>query len=265
MEAARVNGSQLITIPFHGDQIVTFEDNGQPHVAMRRIVENLGIDWSRQRRRLEAEAEKFSCGHMSSTGSDGKRYDMLAMPVAKLPLWLATINPNKVRVDLRAKVERYQEECAVALHDYWTKGVALRDDMAGLVTNLDPSVMKAIGGMLKGIVHKALSEVVPALVEAQIGSNQYGVVHGLTAGDVLDLAGVKNRKGLRGLPRRVSDRLRRVHAENGVPVKIASLGRSTAYVFDATTVRQWLGDGGKAAIELWVTESRGQGRLKLVR
>jgi hypothetical protein len=52
---------------------------------------------------------------------------MLAMPVRKLQLWLNTINPNKVAPAIRPKVERYQAESAIALHDYWTKGAAFRD------------------------------------------------------------------------------------------------------------------------------------------
>jgi len=51
------------------------------------------------------------------------------MPVDKLPLWLVTINPNKIRdVAIRAKVEEYQAESAIALHDYWTKGTASREN-----------------------------------------------------------------------------------------------------------------------------------------
>ncbi len=113
-------------LDFHGDQIVTFEHEGVPHVAMRRVVENLGLAWQSQTIKLRDQAEKFSCHDIVTTGSDGKTYAMLAMPASKLPLWLASINPNKIPdVAIREKVELYQAESAIALHDYWTKGVAL--------------------------------------------------------------------------------------------------------------------------------------------
>ena len=48
------------------------------------------------------------------------------MHVRKLPAFLASINPKKVRADLREKVILYQNECDDALWDYWTKGRAER-------------------------------------------------------------------------------------------------------------------------------------------
>lgn len=261
--------TQLVTVPFHGDGLVTFEANGEPHVAMRRIVENLGMSWGGQREKLQAQAEKFSCADIRTAGADGKAYDMLAMPVKKLPLWLATINPNKIPDPVRrAKVELYQSESAVALHDYWTKGVAVRGDLDGVLTDIDPSARKVFGGIMKGIIHKELTEAVqsllPALIAQAVTDQQYGVVRGLTAGDVIELAGVKDRKGLKSIPRRVSDRLRQFHAEAGAVVNRATLGCSKAYIFDAATARRWLDEGGKAMIQQWIAEKRGQGVLRLV-
>ncbi|MBB4196413.1 hypothetical protein GGD83_000184 [Rhodoblastus sphagnicola] len=84
--------------------IVTFEAEGVRYVAMRRIVENMGLDWSSQRVKLAEPASKFNCGDIATVGADGKAREMLAMPVEKLPLWLASINPNKIKSDdVRAK------------------------------------------------------------------------------------------------------------------------------------------------------------------
>lgn len=52
---------------------------------MRRIVENLGLNWGSQRDKLTASGEKFRCTDIGTTGTDGKTYQMLAMPVRKLP------------------------------------------------------------------------------------------------------------------------------------------------------------------------------------
>ena len=263
--AANPGATALSTMDFHGDQIVTFQANGEPHVAMRRIVENMGLSWGSQREKLIG---RFNCTDIDTVGADGKVRSMTAVPVRMLPLWLATINANKVRADLRERVELYQAESAIALHDYWTKGVAVRGDMEGLVTDLDPSARAMMGGIMKGVVNRALKELVadilPALIAQEIASHQYGVVRGLTAGAVIELAGIKNRKGLRALPNLVSHRLRRYHAEKGRLVSMASLGRSSAYVFDHVTAREWLDGGGKSQIEAWIAERRGQGTLRLV-
>lgn len=256
----------LVAIDFHGDQIVTFQKDGEPFVAMRRVVENLGLAWQSQLVKLRDQADRFNCHDIVTVGADGKPREMLAMPVAKLPLWLATINPNKIADPVkRQKVEWYQAESAIVLHDYWTKGVAVRGDMDGLVTNLDPSVMRSLGGMVKGIISKALQETVPALVDAELMKVHGAVARGVTAGEVIKLAGIDNRKGLRGIPRRVSDQLRRFCAERGLVVNIGNLGSSSAYVFDLASVREWLSHGGRDFIHRLVEEKRGQGSLKLVR
>ncbi|HHE9992352.1 TPA: phage antirepressor N-terminal domain-containing protein [Haemophilus influenzae] len=66
---------------------------------------------------------------MTTTGKDGKKYEMLCIPIKKLNGWLFSINPNKVRADLKERLENYQEECFLALWDYWTEGIARRDEV----------------------------------------------------------------------------------------------------------------------------------------
>jgi hypothetical protein len=58
-------------VPFHGDEIVTFESGGVHYVAMRHIAENLGLDWSRQYRKLLEQKDKFSCCPMATHDSGG--------------------------------------------------------------------------------------------------------------------------------------------------------------------------------------------------
>jgi P22_AR N-terminal domain len=78
-------------VPFYGDEIHTFENEGGRYVAMRRIVENMGLNWSGQHTKLLDQKKKLSCMDIHTTASNGKSYQMLAMPVEKLPLWLASM------------------------------------------------------------------------------------------------------------------------------------------------------------------------------
>lgn len=262
---SHTQNTAMIAIDFHGDQLLTFQHRSEPHVAMRRVVDNIGISWSRQREKL-ADDPRFSCALMSTTGADGKTYDMLAMPVAKLPLWLATINPNKITDPAkRQKLEWYQAESAIVLHDYWTKGIAVRGDMDGMVTNLDPSVMKAIGGMMKGIVQKQISELLPSLVNERIMSNRLTVVEGVCAVEVVEMAGYKTGQRPRGVSQFVTRRLARFHEDKGVPIRRDRRGIIKARLFDEVTARQWLGAGGKTEIDHYIAGRKGQGALRLVR
>jgi hypothetical protein len=116
------------TINFHGDQIVTFEHEGRPYVAMRHVVENLRLNWASQRDKLASQAVKYHCTDISTVDAAGRIHPMFAIPISKLALWLASINPIEVPDEaVRDRLELYQAESAIALHDYWTRGFALNE------------------------------------------------------------------------------------------------------------------------------------------
>lgn len=108
-------------VPFNGQDIITVVASGATYVAMRKIVENIGIDWTGQSVKLRKQKEKFGCRDISIPSKGGIQ-KMLCIPLKKLNGWLFSINPEKVRADIRDKLIQYQEECFTVLHDYWTKG-----------------------------------------------------------------------------------------------------------------------------------------------
>ncbi|ELV1409851.1 phage antirepressor Ant [Escherichia coli] len=111
-------------VPFNGQQIITAMAAGVAYVAMKPIVENLGMSWSTQQTKLMKQISKFNCVHMNMVAADGKLRKLLCLPLKKLNGWLFSINHEKVRADIRDKLIQYQEECFTVLHDYWTKGKA---------------------------------------------------------------------------------------------------------------------------------------------
>ncbi|CAI0819626.1 Phage anti-repressor protein [Serratia entomophila] len=113
------------SVQFHGQAIITAMAAGVVYVAMKPIVDNLGMSWTSQHRKLLNSGDKYGYAHMS-TPSKGGIQKMLCIPLNKLNGWLFSINPSKVRADIRDKLIAYQEECFTVLHDYWTKGAAVR-------------------------------------------------------------------------------------------------------------------------------------------
>lgn len=110
--------NNLITIPFHQQTIVAIEHDGKPYIAMKPIVENMGLAWQVQHRKI---TEKFGSAVtiMVTTGTDGKRYEMVCLPLTKLAAFLYTINPAKVKPELRELVIAYQEECDEVLFNHF--------------------------------------------------------------------------------------------------------------------------------------------------
>lgn len=117
---------QLSPVPFHGDTIFCINHQGQPYTPMRPIVENMGLNWASQSTKLTTNKERWSVAIIATVAQDGVEREMLSIPVRKLPAYLASINPKKVRPELRAKIELYQAESDDALWNYWMKGRAER-------------------------------------------------------------------------------------------------------------------------------------------
>lgn len=136
---------QALKAHFLGQEITLVDHNGVAYVAMREIVEGIGLNWASQSVKLNQHSKKFSCCDIATTGKDGKKYEMLCMPIKKLNGWLFSINPNKVRADLKQRLEEYQEECFEALYNYWHFGKAERKTTVDQRTGLRNAVNMLVG------------------------------------------------------------------------------------------------------------------------
>lgn len=153
---------QLSPVPFHGDTIFCIDYQDQPYTPMRPIVENMGLDWGGQAVKLKANKERWTVEIISTVAQDGIEREMLSMPVRKLPAWLNSINPRKVRPELRAKIELYQAESDDALWNYWMHGRAERP----APQSADGPLTPALRAELKAIVDAKLSTA-PAEVQGK--------------------------------------------------------------------------------------------------
>lgn len=115
--------NMLMPVQFHNDTIFCLEHNGEPYTPVKPIIENLGISWGTQGPKLSSDRERFGCIDIKIPTNGGMQ-DALCLPVRKLAAFLYTINPNKVRPDLKDKLIQYQNECDDVLWQYWTKGYA---------------------------------------------------------------------------------------------------------------------------------------------
>ncbi|MCT8549977.1 phage antirepressor N-terminal domain-containing protein, partial [Glaesserella parasuis] len=113
--------TQLQTVSFYGTDLITLKFNDVAYTAVRPIVEALGLSWGSQSIKLNKNRDKFGCFDIE-TPTNGGMQSMLCMPLKKLNGWLFSINPEKVRPDLKDRVIQYQEECFEALYNYWHFG-----------------------------------------------------------------------------------------------------------------------------------------------
>lgn len=91
-------------------------------VPIRPICEALGIDDDVQNRKLKDDDFLSSVTTLSvATGSDGKQYEMVCLPLEFIFGWLFTINPKNVKIEARDTVAKYRIECYRALYIHFTE------------------------------------------------------------------------------------------------------------------------------------------------
>ncbi len=132
--STQVAASRAITVPFHGADLCVVEHNGHPYTPMKPIVEGMGLAWQPQHRKLSSNQNRWGItimvmplqGVSDSETPLGGAQKVMAMPLRKLPGWLATIDPGRVKnKEARAKVLEYQNECDDVLWQYWNEGIAI--------------------------------------------------------------------------------------------------------------------------------------------
>jgi hypothetical protein len=110
-------------VPFYGNELITVEKDGKIYIAMKSIVEGMGLAWQVQARKITS-TERYNHMVIPFETAGGKQ-DMIFIPLNKINGWLFSINAEKCRADIREKVKTYQEECFRVLHDYFHNGGAI--------------------------------------------------------------------------------------------------------------------------------------------
>lgn len=116
--------TEIVHVPFHGDDILTVEVDGHPHIVMKPTVEAIGLDYWTQVEKLRTRSWATT-SQRPVVAADGKTRDMVTIDVRSFLMLLATIDERRVSKDVRPKLVAYQAEVADAIEQYWTQGGAI--------------------------------------------------------------------------------------------------------------------------------------------
>jgi len=107
---AKINGVSL--------QVVA--DGREQLVAVKPVCEILGVAYQSQQAKLKEHPIYSSVITLSvTTGADGKKYEMVCIPLRFFSGWLFSINPDNVKEEAREKLIEYQLKCNDILYDYF--------------------------------------------------------------------------------------------------------------------------------------------------
>jgi hypothetical protein len=113
--------SALFPVPFRDATLFLAELNGEPYVPMRPVVEGMGMNWKGQYEKIKVRYETCVEEIHTQLPGDIQRRTLTCLALRKLPGWLMSIYPNKVKASIRDTVIAYQNECDDVLWAHWSQ------------------------------------------------------------------------------------------------------------------------------------------------
>jgi len=195
------NTASLARIPVADTELLATIVEGQPNVAFRHVVEQLGLGYGSQLQKLKGKSWAVVT-NIVTTGADGKTYEMVGVDRKTLTMYLATLDENRVREECRPTLVALQAEAADALDAYFHAGGAINPNAtSGQLSDLMVTAQQRIQllALTKGIVDDAWLETkVRHQVAVALGEEPdiEPLKRTLTVSDYLDQKGV-NQAGQR--------------------------------------------------------------------
>lgn len=112
---------QIITVNFRGDDLYGFENDDGTFVALKPIVESMGMDWNGQYQRVKRDPilSEGMCVMHTPFGRGGAQ-EAVCLKLDLVNGWLFTIDSSRIKDEaVRDKVLVYQRECYGVLHKHF--------------------------------------------------------------------------------------------------------------------------------------------------
>lgn len=146
--------SEIVKVPFRGDEILTVDVDGKPHIVLKPALESIGIDYSTQLIKLKRRSWA-TMGQCPTVAEDGKNREMTTVDVRTFLMLLATVDEARVAAHVKDKLIAYQSEVADAIEEYWTRGGAINprataDQLTEIITRAEGQarVLRALDGIV---------------------------------------------------------------------------------------------------------------------
>ncbi len=113
---------KLIKVNFQGQELEVTLDR---YVVVKDICEAVGLDFTRQYRKLKSDPTYES--KLLKVQTAGGVQEVFCIPLDKLNGWLFSINPNKTKPEVREKLIVYKQECFRVLYEHFNHKTSYDD------------------------------------------------------------------------------------------------------------------------------------------
>ena len=117
MKLQTVKAPKLIVMDFHGDKVegvrIKVAEEIRDYFGLKRICENLGISYDRQRAKLPQIQDIFgkdAVVQVKAPAPDGKMREQTALERKAMYYFLANLSPSKVKPEVKEKLKLYIRE-----------------------------------------------------------------------------------------------------------------------------------------------------------
>jgi hypothetical protein len=175
------------TIIFYDDELTAVQlEGGEIYVPVRRLCENLGLDWTAQYRRImRDEVLREAQRSVAIMATDLKhrfapeQSEMVCLPLDLVPGWLFGIQTGRVKAEIRPKLIRYRRECFRVLWD------AFKDDV---LPAMAPELDSPAGELTPAEQNLARVETLYQMARQQVALERWLAQHDHRLGLVEDAA-----------------------------------------------------------------------------
>lgn len=131
-QAVKESTYELVEVEFHGQKIEAVWDGKDVWVVVKRICENLGINHSNQIKKIKANQSYADLQSDITLQHESGAKQTSCLHLEALTLWLASIQPNRVKEEVRDSLIKYQRECMKVLteHFFGKKGASKKPPSA---------------------------------------------------------------------------------------------------------------------------------------
>lgn len=147
-----------IIVSFNNQSITAFMHNDTPVVAMKPIVENIGLDWASQFSRIKRHPVMSKGIVMITTPSAGGEQQTFCLPLKMLNGWLFGIDSNRVKPEIKDSVIAYQEKCFDVLAEHFGLNTPKRNvitpEQAAFIQKTVNRLVRSTGEHYQTIYHR---------------------------------------------------------------------------------------------------------------
>lgn len=254
-------GTEITTIRFHGANLLvqTGDSPENTLVAMKPVVEGIGVSWQGQHEKLMKHPVLSQGIKEILIPSAGGTQAMTAIPLNRLPFWLATLQPNKVPdPSVREKVIIYQTEAADALFERFF-GAAIHNRIS------KGEIGRQMAAIMDAKLDAHLRRMLPGMVEERLAADpRVAALDYVSVRELLEEHGAL-QKGRGRLNRRIGRQLKGRALLNYPPVALRKCPHSGVWLYPRSFASAFMTEIGRGMVAAHNDAVRGQGRLHLVR